>query len=691
MIHSYPRALIGAAVALVAVIALYLGLVGAVIGLTAWHLLAHAHWFQVGASGLGGYAVGGIVGTLVALFLVKPLFSRRPTPPPSRAITHEEHPRLFQFIGAICQEVGARPPSRVDVDCSVNASVGFRQGWSSIAEGDLTLTLGLPLIAGPSARGFGGVLAHEFGHFNQEAGLRLTYVVRLLSDWLWRVVHERDALDEHLAEAIENAGVFLAFPLHLAHGGIWVSRRFLWVLMLLGHAACCRLLRQMEFDADQEEARVAGSETFAHTSQRLRLLHVGWQRSRPLLTRAWRERRLPDDLATYIRHLADSLPEETRNAVEETARNAKTGTFDTHPCDAEREAAALAVGAPGKIDVDEPAPALFSDFSTLCREVTREHYTQVLGFEPEAGRLEAVEAATASVDDENTGQRVAESYAPGVGHHGLALPWSEFLPHEPASVADLHATIAGLRVELDAATEAQEWQQTWLRARMAEHRVHAARQLTAAAIQWDAAALALPSTEADTLEVLAQRSLEQRESMEVLLKPLVVVVAHRLHAALLLWWHDRVVIDGCPETPAVREEILGLVPILGLMSHLSTALSALESDHDAFHLILISGDRCRNHETGHDVLHELASRLRRQLRLILPRLSGVQHPFLSRAGTLVTIQESVRRESTEADGFHGAESESVAVRRIVPDLYARAFGRLVALGYEAERRARIGG
>jgi len=89
-------------------------------------------------------------------------------------------------------------------------------------------------------------------------------------------------------------------------------------------------------------------------------------------------------------------------------------------------------------------------------------------------------------------------------------------------------------VEIDGATEAREWHRTWLRALMAERRVHAARQLTAAAIKWDADALALPSTEADTLEVLAQRSIEERESMEALLKPLTVAVSGRLRAALLL-------------------------------------------------------------------------------------------------------------------------------------------------------------
>ena len=102
MIHSYQRALLGAAVALVGVIALYLGLVGGMISLTVWHLVTHAHWAQANTSGVTSYAVGGFVGMLVTVFLVKPLFARHPVPPPSRAISHEEHPRLFQFIGAIC-------------------------------------------------------------------------------------------------------------------------------------------------------------------------------------------------------------------------------------------------------------------------------------------------------------------------------------------------------------------------------------------------------------------------------------------------------------------------------------------------------------------------------------------------------------------------------------------------------------
>ncbi len=32
---------------------------------------------------------------------------------------------------------------------------------------DLVLTIGLPLVAGLSAKEFAGILAHEFGHFTQ--------------------------------------------------------------------------------------------------------------------------------------------------------------------------------------------------------------------------------------------------------------------------------------------------------------------------------------------------------------------------------------------------------------------------------------------------------------------------------------------------------------------------------------------
>jgi hypothetical protein len=52
---------------------------------------------------------------------------------------------------------------------------------------DLVLTIGLPLVAGFNLREFAGVLAHEFGHFSQGVGMRISYVIRSISFWFTRV------------------------------------------------------------------------------------------------------------------------------------------------------------------------------------------------------------------------------------------------------------------------------------------------------------------------------------------------------------------------------------------------------------------------------------------------------------------------------------------------------------------------
>lgn len=690
--RDYQRAMFGAAAALIGVVAVYIGFVLGLIAFTAWHAQAHPHWMQRGLGGSLLYVTPVLVGTLITLFLIKPLFARQIPPPPSRAISHEEHPRLFQFIGAICREVGSQPPSRVEIDCSINASVRFREGWASLNDGDLTLTLGLPLVAGLPAAHLGGVIAHEFGHFRQDAGLRLTFVVRSLSAWLWRVVHERDLLDEYLNDTSEQSSVLVALPLYLARFGIDLSRRFLRLLMLAGHAACCRLLRQMEFDADQHEIRVAGSTAFCETASRIRLLNAAWGGSQQLLARAWRERRLPDDLPAYVRHLADSLPESTRTAVEEAAAAAKTGTFDTHPSDAEREAAARAANLPGKIDLDEPAPDLFTDFTALCREITREHYTGILGFEPEASRMETTESASASLENELTGQRVATFYAPGSGPYQLTAAWPEFDPDVAVPLAELHATLASCRVALDAeAASIPPILEAWQKSLVTQRRVQVARALSAAAIRWDPTELSLPSTQLETLTVLDERCREDRESAEATLRPVATTVTQRLHAALLLWWHDPSVTRDCPELPAVQEEIRSLEPIVRTIASIAPTLHTLEGLHDALHAVMNSGARCRDRETGRLHLHDLGAQIRAQLRILLPRLAGIRHPYLAQPGPPVTVREVVLRESSEDDGLHGAYSEAGAVRRIVPDLHSRALARLIALAYEAERRAQVGG
>ncbi|MEO8429753.1 MAG: M48 family metallopeptidase [Verrucomicrobiota bacterium] len=122
--------------------------------------------------------------------MVKPFFAAKARTPEPITLDPAKEPLLFAFVQKICGLVGAPVPCRIDVDCQVNASAGLRRGlWST----DLVLTIGLPLASGMDMRQFAGVLAHEFGHFAQGAGMRLTYIIRQINFWFAQVVYERDA------------------------------------------------------------------------------------------------------------------------------------------------------------------------------------------------------------------------------------------------------------------------------------------------------------------------------------------------------------------------------------------------------------------------------------------------------------------------------------------------------------------
>ena len=126
---------------------------------------------------------------------------------------------------------------------------------------DLVLTIGLPLVAGMDLTMLTGVLAHEFGHFAQGTGMRLTYVIRSINGWFARVVYERDSWDQWLVDAQHTSEHWaISIIVALARLFVWMTRRILWVLMVIGHGVSSFMLRQMEFDADRYEARVSGSD-----------------------------------------------------------------------------------------------------------------------------------------------------------------------------------------------------------------------------------------------------------------------------------------------------------------------------------------------------------------------------------------------------------------------------------------------
>src|SRR5262249_20238258 len=143
-----------------------------------------------------------VVGGMVIAFLLKPLFARPAKGQECRALDPEKEPLLFAFVDGVCATVGAPRPVRIEVDCDVKAGARIGGGPFNVLHRDLVLTIGLPLAAGLTLRQFAGVLAHEFGHFSQGAGMRLSYLIRWINMWFARVVYERDSWDQALSEMV---------------------------------------------------------------------------------------------------------------------------------------------------------------------------------------------------------------------------------------------------------------------------------------------------------------------------------------------------------------------------------------------------------------------------------------------------------------------------------------------------------
>lgn len=361
----------------------YLALIAGV----AWGAFWYAtHAWSVLLGGLGGikirvalYVTPLILAGVLLVFLVKPLFSRASRDNKPMKLDRHREPVLFAFVERLCQVVGAPMPREIHVDCQVNASASFRRGWLSFFGADLVLTIGLPLTAGMSLRQLAGVLAHEFGHFSQAAGMRLTYVVRSINLWFYRVVYERDAFDEKLEEAGRDEDGRMALLGQLARFFVWLSRRVLWGLMMVGNAVSSSMMRQMEYDADRYEARLVGPKVFESTVRDLISLGAAYQRSLSDLSGLWQERRLADSLPHLVAANHHRLARQISGQIDELISAGKTGLFDTHPADCDRIASAARERGEGIFFSDLPATALFRDFAALEKEASFSFYREVLG------------------------------------------------------------------------------------------------------------------------------------------------------------------------------------------------------------------------------------------------------------------------------------------------------------------------
>jgi Zn-dependent protease with chaperone function len=436
----------------------YVAIIGLVVAAVLYHAVHHITIFQHvrGSGATKGaallYVAPIISGGIVVLLMVKPLFARPPRGPKARALDPAAEPLLFSFVEAVCNAVGSPRPARIEVDCRVNASAHRDGGLLGVVGGRLVLTIGLPFAAGVSLRQFAGVLAHEFGHFSQGAGMRLYGLIMRINLWFARVVYQRDAWDEELESWSAHEHIGMKILGGVTRLAVWLTRRFLWALMFFGHVVSGFLSRQMEYDADRYEARMVGAGCFAETMWRFRVLGLAEQGAYADLRSTWQQRRLPEDFPKLVMANIPQVPEGVVEAVRKEMERASTALFSTHPADRDRIARARR-DSPGEgiFHLEGPATDIFQDFDALARATSLEMYRASLGEELGPEQLFAVSELVETQAAAQEGAEASRRFFLGALDLTRRLPIPAVPPAAPADAPAAEQDLAASRRELQAA------------------------------------------------------------------------------------------------------------------------------------------------------------------------------------------------------------------------------------------------
>jgi predicted Zn finger-like uncharacterized protein len=679
---------------------IYVALIALFAAGLAYHAMHNVTVFQSlgGTRGSGGakaamavYFGPLIVGGTVVLFMLKPFFARSGRHEKQRILDPEVEPLLYAFVDGICTAVGAPNPSRIEVDSNVNASARRDGPLLGLFGSDLVLTIGLPLAAGLTLKQMAGVIAHEFGHFSQGAGMRLYALIMTINMWFARVVYERDSWDETLEQATNSGNGYITVLAALTRFAVWLTRRILWVLMTAGHLVSAFLSRQMEFDADRYESRMVGGRVFAETSWRLRVMSLAQNGAMADLATSWQARRLPDNFPKLVLANVPQIPKEVMTAYRQSVESSKTGWLETHPCDNDRIArAAVEESGEGIFHVDGRATDVFSNFDAMAKVVSFEYYRSMLGPEMTKEQLYAVAELVESQVGNQEGQAASERYFLGsfdMVTTRLPLPWS--YPELPADPPAAKRALLQARSDLEAARATkergtQEAQNVYQRLFPAESAI----LIMNAGLKLDLSGLEFKAATPRAAEAARDKALAQIRVLEEQCEPFGSAAAIRLAQALAILEADQVA-DRIPEGRDRREEAHALYSCAAHLGNVYSAATLPVMRHRFALIGLINAWQTTKRADNEKITNALvraSGALAESLEALRWKVGDtIFYPF-EHAQDNVTLARFVLAEAIPPkENVQGLLEMSEAALDRILGLYSRVLGRLALTAEEVER------
>lgn len=398
--EKFPTGLLPVALFTLLLPLLYVALVGVLAYHTAWHVLNNYDWLleKPYALNIAWYIVPSLLGTLLLLALFKPLLMPGVKTQLPLKLEKREDSLFFSFVDQVAQRSGLPMPTEIDVDCAARVSA------QASTSGQVTLTIGLPLVGGLSARQLSAVIALALGRYTSRRGNFLWRTVRGIHASWYRCVFEHDVLDFQREKFIERYPDYRGWLLSLSKGFDWVTRKLMLMFFKLGRRVSRGALRKMELDTDRLATRFCGSIIFGETLQRLHELDVAEAASDSRLSALFDEGKLSDHLPRSIVELSCKLPERYREAMSEALDLPQKARVCS---DRERIEHAEHRAAHAIFVSDAPATALLVRYERLSRQATLVYYRHRFGVtlksEQLVGAIEktVAQAKPADVSDEH--------------------------------------------------------------------------------------------------------------------------------------------------------------------------------------------------------------------------------------------------------------------------------------------------
>ena len=626
-----------------------------------------------------------VVGAIAIVFMIKPLFTRYDRSEKERWLNRDSEPLLFAFIDRICEAVHAPEPSRIRVDCDLNASASFRRGYLSMLAGnDLVLTLGMPLVGGMTMQQLAGVIAHEFGHFSQGTGMRLSLLIRRISMWFAQVVYQRDEWDDWLAGAAAELDFRISWILYLAMLMVWLTRKILWILMVIGHAVSGMLQRQMEYDADRHEARLAGSQGFVSGTRQLRKLGLAYRGMQSQMSQFYREGKLADNLPKLLMSTTQHLPKDALAALQKSEAEEKTGWFDTHPCDRDRIENALREEAEGVFHLHRPASELFRNFDAICKGTTEDFYRQIFGQRLKPSEMKCTDKLIEQQDATDAEARVVEDYFFGSFSvdRGLRLDSALLEPPQDPK-AELQLLNVSRKHNSENRDEYAKLLEKYSTYDSDVVQSNLAITMHRAGIYSRRMPFTLPVKNLEEAKTTNRKSKRKLEQTSTKLQNFEQAAARRFHSALKLSLHAAVA-SRITTDAKIQKRTKQLVETL---HRLNMMLGSYNEARQLFGQLTILLDQLSGNEANQDYISEVlrhSSVLQKKLTQLRSTIHGQTYPF-DHAGGKVSLAEYVIGDHPPADDVGAIMNAGDQLTSAFPELYNRVVGKLVVVAQRVEK------